>query len=113
VVIFFAFIASIALHAYNLGFLKVLGTGYTAGGFFRAVAVCAPFAIIYSGIFGFYYSYFSQKISYTTLFMICVGISIVAGYVFDYFVNGGKEFKMTEIIGAVVIILGVGLTLVE
>jgi hypothetical protein len=96
-----------------LSFLKVLGSVYTPSGFFRAVFLCSPFAVLYSAMFGFYYSYFSEKVSYTTVFMICVGISIVAGYLFDYFVNGGRSLKMTEYIGVFVIMAGVLLTLVK
>jgi hypothetical protein len=110
-VVLLALMASLFLHAYNLCFVKYMGGVTSMPSFLKAVFYFIPFTIGYSSLFGFYYTYFSDKVSYSTLFILVVGVSVVSGYLFDYFVNGNKSFTLNEIVGAIFIIIGVSVSL--
>ena len=79
----------------------------TMPSFLKAVFYFIPFTVGYSSLFGFYYTYFADKVSYSTLFVLVVGISVVSGYLFDYVVNGNKSFTLNEMTGGILIIIGV------
>lgn len=108
-VMLYSLSASLLVVFMNVYVLKHPGQGYVE--LFKIAAMFIPLQFLVSYFYLLYYSKGNETISFTVLIVLAYGTTMIVSFLAEYLFLKKQSINFIEMVGVIIIILGIGLVL--